>query len=237
MSTVIKAGQAGTLLRKLSTVDLADHLAEADAVVEAARRRATQIVSQAEGTTERERREAAEAGRGEGFEAGRAAGIEEGRKAAYDEATERFTAEQAQLISAMTAAIDAFEGIKQEVRIAAEHDVLELAVQIATKLTYDIGKMDHEAAKANLTRAVDLIGSKTDLTIRLHPEDADAMRTFAETVLTDADKTRSIRTVRDESIARGGCKVSSEEAQVDATLETQIAEMISLLLGRGASHG
>ncbi len=48
MSTVIKAGRGGPILQRLSTVDLADHLAEAEAVIAEAKRRAAQIVVTAE---------------------------------------------------------------------------------------------------------------------------------------------------------------------------------------------
>ncbi len=48
MSTVIKANEGGRLLRRLSTVDLADHLAEAQGVIDQAKQCASQIVFDAE---------------------------------------------------------------------------------------------------------------------------------------------------------------------------------------------
>lgn len=237
MSTVIKAGEAGQIMRRLATVDLADHLAEADAVIRAAHSQAERIVTKAEVEAKLELHHAKRSGYDEGFKEGRESGFIEGCEAARAEAIERFQKEQAHVVSAMLRAVEAFDAMKQEVRIAAEHDVLDLAVQIGTKLTYQIGGLDHEAAKANVRRAIDLIGEKTDLTIYVHPEDAEALRTLADTMMTDVERSRSVRIMRDESLARGGCRVSGGGTEIDASLETQLDEAVSLLLGRGARHG
>ncbi len=237
MSTVIKAGEAGKLMRRLSTVDLADHLAEADAVIQAARHRADRIVTKAEKETESGLRDAKRTGYDKGFKEGREAGFIEGCEAARKETIERFEQEQAHVVGAIQQAVEAFDAMKQGVRIAAEHDVLQLAVQIATKLTYEIGRLDHESAKANVTRAIDLIGERTDMTIYVHPDDAEALRVFADTMMTGVERARSVRIMRDESLVRGGCRVSGGGTDIDASLDTQVEEVVSLLLGRGGQHG
>ena len=89
MPTVIKVGQSGPVLERLSTVDLADHLREASAVLDAARREGARIVAEARAELERERaaarRNAHDSGYQEGYEAGSQAGFE----AARDEALAR----------------------------------------------------------------------------------------------------------------------------------------------------
>ncbi len=72
MSTVIKAGQAGPVLKHLSTVDLADHLAEADAVVAQAKRRAAGIITR----TEHDAAETMQRVQASGYETGYARGYE-----------------------------------------------------------------------------------------------------------------------------------------------------------------
>ena len=52
MPAVIKAGRTGEIQKRLSTVDLADHLAQARAFVEAAERQASRIIADAKRATD-----------------------------------------------------------------------------------------------------------------------------------------------------------------------------------------
>lgn len=231
MSTVIKAGQGGALLRSLSRVDLADHLAEARAVVERARREAEGILAAARQAAEKTK----SAAYGSGYDVGYPQGIEEGRKAGHEqalrEASERFATEQSGLIAAMSAALSEFDAIKRDVRLEAERHLLEFAVRAACKLTFEIGGLHREAAMENVQRAIRTVGSKTDLTICVHPSDAAALETFAEAVLRQAAGSPHVRIAADESLAPGGCRVTAGNCEIDATLETQTAQLAAVLLG------
>ena len=105
MTTVIKAGQTGPILKRLTTVDLADHLAEAHAVVEEAKRRADEIVGQTGLERERVLEEARQSGYQAGYEQGRREGTDAGYQAAHGEATERFDRVHANLVADMRRAI------------------------------------------------------------------------------------------------------------------------------------
>jgi flagellar biosynthesis/type III secretory pathway protein FliH len=60
------------------------------------------------------------------------------------------------------------------------------------------------------------------------------MKMFAAASLEQIKSTRVIDLVVDDSLAPGGCRVTTGRTQVDATLETQVDEIVSLLLS-GAS--
>jgi len=230
MSTVIKAGQSGPVLKRLSTVDLADHLAEAHAVVGAARRRAERIVTDARTHADGVLAEANRGGYETGYAAGRKQGIEDGYKAAFDEAIARFDRQHADVVADMGRAISEIDRMKEDLRIAAERDVLEFAVALAAKLTVAVGRMNREAATENLRRALRLVGTKTDLAIRVHPTDAESMETFAASMLRDAQRSPAVSVESDEAVTPGGCVVRAGRTVIDATLDTQISEMIALLL-------
>ena len=225
MSTVIKAGQAGPILKNLSTVDLADHLAEADVVVERATRNAAKIVSETRRDAELTLKEAKDRGYRDGHAKGYEEGISAGHEAAYRESMERFSKQQAGIVSAMRQAVDQISEIKDGLRIAAERDLLEFAVQVASKLTFAVGRVHREAATENLSRALRLVGSKTNLTVRGHPDEIASTRTFAESVLDGIDATAHVNVVADDTLQPGGCKVSTDRSDIDATLETQVEEM------------
>ncbi len=239
MSTVIKAGQAGKILKRLAAVDLADHLAEARAVVDDARRRASDLVS----STQREinrivpqvRRTSEEegyaAGYEKGFREGREAGTEVGHKEAFDSSTNRFNEEQSAIISDLEQVISQIDDAKEELMIAAKRHVLEFSVLLGRKLTFAIGSLHRESAIANLNRALDLVGTQTNLTVRVHPKDLAAMERFAQSALQSVHNAKAVRFVVDPSVSPGGCTVRNEQTEVDATLETQVDEITSLLLG------
>lgn len=231
MPTVIKACETGPLLRRLTNVDLVDHLAEARSVIVEATRRASQIISGAEAEAARVLAAARQGGYEAGHRAGYTEGVEAGHQAAHKESIQRFERQQGQLVAGMQAAIEGVDEIKEGLRIAGERDLLEFAIQVATKLTFAIGEIHRESAVENLKRAIRMVGRQTDVTIRVHPDDLAAMDMFARDVLTQANASRAVELVADESLAPGGCRVDSGCTFIDATLETQVAEIVSLLLG------
>jgi flagellar assembly protein FliH len=69
--------------------------------------------------------------------------------------------------------------------------------------------------------------SARNVRVHLHPEDANLLREkLAETT---ADRAWSI--VEDPVQSRGGCRVTTENSQIDARLETRLGAALSTLLG------
>lgn len=231
MSTVIKVGQTGPILQRLSTVDLADHLAEAEAFIAEAQRRASQIAVIADRDAERLRTTARQMGYREGFDKGYKEGTDRGREAAWDAATRKFDAQHSDIVVVMESAIAEIDSLKGDLVIQAEQHLLAFAVRLAQALTYAIGRLDRESAKANLDRSLRLVDSKTNLVVHAHPDDVSTLGTFAASVLEKAEKSRSLKIVPDEKMAPGGCRVEYGRFEVDATLDTQVEEMVTLLLG------
>lgn len=236
MSTVIKAGQAGLVRGRLSTVDLADHLAEAKAIIEEAKQQAAQLKARAREEARRVLEEARLTGFSDGEHRGYEDGFSKGRADAYVEAVERFNREQTSLAADFTRVITHIERTKEDIRIAAERDVLDFALGVATKLTFQIGALHREAAQENLRRALELVDDKSDLKIRVHPDDLTAMETFARMALATAGASCAFEVASDESISPGGCVVQGRGTMVDASLETQTEQIAALLLGRGGGH-
>ena len=55
--------------------------------------------------------------------------------------------------------------------------------------------------------------------------------TFARGTLEHINDAGAIRVIADESMAPGGCRVETDRTVVDASLETQVDEIVTLLLG------
>lgn len=232
MSTVIKKGQDGKLVQRLVSFDLADHLAEARSVVAAARREAGQIIEAAKRQGEHIRVEAREQGHREGYEEGHREGVTQGRQQALEVAGERFDRDHANLAASMTAVIESVEREKRDLLIEAGRDVLEFAVALAAKVTGCVAQANRQAAVANVERALRLVSGKTDVSIRVNPADAETLRTFAADRLAEIADRRHVRVIEDESITAGGAVVTSAGQEIDARIESQLAQITTLLLGQ-----
>ena len=76
-----------------------------------------------------------------------------------------------------------------------------------------------------------LPASTRKITLNIHPEDAALIRTsFSLGEEEDSDELRW-RVIEDPMISRGGCKISSKNSSIDATVEARINRLISTLLG------
>lgn len=224
------------MVKRLSTVDLADHLAEAKAVMAEARIRAARMTSDAEAQAKQLRQSGWEEGRSAGYQEGYAVGVAEGREAAFEEAMERFSRSQEDAVSALRRTVAELDAMKRDLMIAAERDVLEFAIAVARKLTLTIGEFHREAAVENLKESLRMVGAKTHITVHAHPKDVETLRTFATSLSTFIDQAQTVKIDAQESISPGGCRVESDRTKVDATLETQIDAMVSLLTGVKRDH-
>jgi flagellar assembly protein FliH len=231
MSTVIKKGEKGELLRRLVSFDLADHLAEARQVVAAAEREAQRIVAQAKRDSVRMRNEAQQLGQDQGRRAGLAEGLDEGRARGLVEATERFNTEHAGLAASMAAVIESIDAQKRDLLIQANRDLLEFAVALAHKVTRGIGEVNRQVALASAEEALRLVGKQTDLTVRINPRDVDTMQRFATELADKLGEKQHLTITEDESIAPGGAVVIAGGMEVDASIETQLEQVTALLLG------
>ena len=233
MPTVIKADEQNpAFVKRLETVDLSDHLAEAKLVVKAARAKARAVLERTRVEADALREQATQEGYEAGFRRGYEAGARAGYQSAFEEAQRTFATDQANLVQAATDMIDTYERMKRDLFITARQDMLEFAAKVAERVTRQIGVVNREAATANLEAALELVESRTDLVVRINPLDQTTVEQFAGQLQERAERARNISLVVDESIAPGGCSVATQDTEVDATLDTQIEQITRLVVGR-----
>ena len=232
MTTVIKVDeQDPTLIKRLETINVSDHLGEARLVLRASRTKAKELLRDTYVEAESIREEAAEKGYEAGFRRGYEAGGKAGYDVAFEEAKKTFIADQEQLIDAMTDMISQFEKRKRDLFIAATEDVLRFAMKVSAKVTKQLGMLNREAAVANLEAALRLVESKTDLQLHIHPLDRTAIERFVKSFGQQSDRARHFSIVTDESISPGGCHLHTPDCEIDATLDTQIEQIAVLMVG------
>ena len=106
--------------------------------------------------------------------------------------------------------------------------LVKLAITIAQQLIRREIKTDPGQIVAVVRDAVkELPVTAKKLTVHLQPDDAELVRQSLS--VNDSDMTWKI--IEDPVLTRGGCKVVTENSQMDVTVEKQLAEIVARLLG------
>jgi flagellar assembly protein FliH len=189
-------------------------------------RRPGKTVSELEEVERRAYEEAFAKGREAGLAAGRAAG-----KAEYDQAVAKANAQAAQLEKVLNSLARPLEDIDEQV----ETELVNLALTVARQLVRRELRIDPSQVIAIVREAVGLLpASARDVRVHLHPEDAAVVR---ERLAAPAGE-RAWTIVEDPVTTRGGCRVTTDTALIDARLETRMQAVINEVLGdeRSASR-
>ncbi|MCK4864705.1 MAG: flagellar assembly protein FliH [Gammaproteobacteria bacterium] len=76
-----------------------------------------------------------------------------------------------------------------------------------------------------------LPASTRNITLNIHPDDSELVRNaFSLSDKVESDELRW-KVIEDPMISRGGCKISSENSSIDATVEGRLNRIINTLLG------
>jgi flagellar assembly protein FliH len=166
-----------------------------------------------------------------GLAEGRAAGLAEGRTqglaAAENEMRPKLEQLQAR-IDYLDSIVNSLARPLQELDPEVEQQLVQLALTIGRHLVRRELRIDPSQVIAIIRETVALLpASARDVRVHLHPEDAAVVR---EKLATPSGE-RVWTIAEDPVMGRGGCRVTTETAQIDARLETRIGNVISALLG------
>jgi flagellar assembly protein FliH len=185
-----------------------------------------------------------EATEGAGFAQGLARGLEEGRAAGYAAGMEEGRlAARALLeseIAAATANVARLEEVLgflarplAELELDVERELVTLTLLIAKQLVRRELRLDPAQIIAIIRETVgQLPAAAREVRVHLHPEDAAVVRERLAGPAPD----RAWTIVDDPVQGRGGCRVTTDSASIDARLESRIAAVAGAVLGdeRGA---
>ncbi len=224
---LIKANLAPASVRVFSMADIEK---QAQALVLRARQQAEQMLAgaraEAELIKERARAQGATEGSLEGHNQGRA----EGRKAGREDAAREMKQALTMAVAALNSAAAAVDGSRRELEGTAVHDVLELALLLADRVTRRQGKFDRSVAVANVTEAVRLVVGATAVRIAISPADRAVLEETLPAIRLQLPRLQHIELVTEDSMAPGGCRVFTAGGEIDATLDTQLARIAADLM-------
>ncbi|RLA18619.1 MAG: flagellar assembly protein FliH [Gammaproteobacteria bacterium] len=156
----------------------------------------------------------------EAFQQGR----EEGLKTGLQEGQ----AEIALHLAQFRGLVDSFDDPLSQLDSKVEEELVSLAMLVARQLVRRELKIDPGQVIAVVRDAMSILPvSSQKVSLRLHPEDAELVRSaFA---LEDTDLAWKIS--EDPLLTRGGCEVVTETSRIDATIEKRLAAVIATALG------
>ncbi len=152
----------------------------------------------------------------EAYKAGHDAGYKAGEEAVRERAA-RFD----QLLIALA---EPFDKLDETV----EKQLVELAMTVVRALFRREIRTEPSHVIGVVREAIQLLPvASRDIKVHLHPDDAALVRES----LSSAEGERAWSIVEDPLIARGGCKVTTEQSQIDAQAETRLNAIISGISG------
>ena len=247
---LIRHAQAREIARDAIVLDLGDVQQQAAQLMEQARRRAEEIVAEANAERARLLAGAEEEGRAEGtakgLAEGRAKGEEQGKGAALAEWKKKLE----ELDARWTAAVGGVEAQRDAMLTEARTDVLRLALMIAEKVVKRAIAVDPGVVVSQLEAVLGLIARPTELLVAINPEDRRTAEQALPSLLAKFQSVRHVELVEDAGLARGSCVARTRGGsgdgngaghggggEVDASIEAQLARIAEILLPGGETGG
>jgi len=119
--------------------------------------------------------------------------------------------------------------LKKEILKQYEMGALELIFAIAKKIIHDQITLDENAINNTVFKALNLTVEKSELVLRVNPEDFDFVERLRPEFFSKFKELKSIMVTSDPSITRGGCFLETSYGDVDATVETRLEKIYQSL--------
>jgi flagellar assembly protein FliH len=111
---------------------------------------------------------------------------------------------------------------------SVEKHLVDLAIAIARQLFRRELRVDPSHIIGVVREAIQLLpGSSRDVTVKLHPEDM----ALVEELLAKPEGKRAWSVAEDPLIDRGGCKLVTQNSQIDAQVEKRFEAVVTSIVG------
>jgi len=250
MARIIKANTSGQMQAPLgagssasfnaataeTTVRGLDDLAtEARTVMLDARRQAAKTMAEARAQADALRDAAAAKGYAEGLARGQNDGYEEGCRKGQADARQELADRSAEVIAQLQAIVGELNNARAEMLHAGRCELLELALLVAAKIVGRVAVRDISAARENVRKILELSDHARDLRVKVNPGQLKVLAEHMPELIDSLNHAGRVTLVGDETISPGGAKVHTADGEIDATIKTQLDNVVEALLGSRAS--
>jgi flagellar assembly protein FliH len=159
-----------------------------------------------------------------------AKGFAQGERAGAEAARERGEA----MLRRLTQTLEELTTVRAQMIHQTERQMVQLALAVARRIVHREVSLDQDLLIAMARVALERLGESAEVTVRLHPEEFEAISASRAADWTGT----SVKVVADARVGRGGCRVESDFGMLDAGIDAQIQELARALLGEeGVGHG
>ena len=148
-------------------------------------------------------------------------GLQQGTHQGDSTARQQLSGETEAMVQRMARTIEEISGLRQRGRREAEGDIVSLALAIARRILHRELTIDPEAILGLVKASLDKLDVRELRTIRVHPENASQLEKHFERM----GLPRRLAVTGDSSLERGAAILETDRGSVDASVETQLAEI------------
>lgn len=163
-------------------------------------------------------------------EQARAEGFAQGKIDGEKQAREEFQSEAKPIYDRFIGILNEFENAKNDIFFANEQFLVQLVFQVARQVTLNEVKADPNYVKQLCALLVEKIGAKDHVKIKIGRDDfaqVEAIREYLKQQFVDL---KNIQIDVSDDFVNGGCKVETDLARINASVDTQL-NLINQSLG------
>lgn len=232
MARVIKADEIGTLgAAKATVLNLKDLASQARQIVLDARREAATILARARKESQLLHQQTLDEAHQQGLAQGRKEGLAQGLQRGAATAADQARGEMADLTELARQIVGELSAARDRMHADLKREMLEFSLALAAKIVGQVAVSDIAAAQANLAKVLELAGRNGEIVIKVNPKQLRRLQDHAQELLAPLGVQGPVRVVGDEEISMGGVKLLSRCGEIDATIETQLANVAHTLVG------
>jgi flagellar assembly protein FliH len=232
MARIIKANSADSAQpAQQKVLSLGEFASEARAIVLEARQEAARITTESRSRADAACEAAAEKAYAEGLARGREEGVRDGREQGLAKGKEEFAARAVALAELGERIARELAAAREELLHRGRCELVGFALELAEKIVGRVAVADLAAARENLRKALELAGGAHDVFVRVNPAELAGLQECLPGLVEGIGRTGEISLVADEAISPGGVRLFGAAGEIDATIETQLANVVEALLG------
>ncbi|MEC8645829.1 MAG: FliH/SctL family protein [Candidatus Latescibacterota bacterium] len=142
---------------------------------------------------------------------------------------EQCEAEVKEAIGRIEVLHQSLEANRAQIMVEAEGDVVDLVVSITRKILGLQAVSNPKALLQVVRNALSRMSEKSNLEIRVHPDDLAVVQRYANHWVAKVDKEAVLKVRESIHVDRGGCLIEGGEENIDARLEEQLETMHQVL--------
>jgi flagellar assembly protein FliH len=151
--------------------------------------------------------------------------VSEAHRRGRQEGSAAVEAKLGQTIKALTEALEEVSHLRETLARNSSQDMLRMVMAISEQVIRRALEADPQNILALIENALQASIQSDYCRIRLNPQDLDLVKEHKPLFLASVSGLKNISFDADPTVSAGGCKISSDFGDVDATIESQLEEI------------